>query len=503
MTTIGDAQRPTPIATAVATQYASDADRSERTVPLVRDIAANPPPQESDRAIANTQSRFCSGQFSICRVATSAHYEQNKHPNHCQGKDSAVAAIRVPKVRQRAQKGRGGGWLRYGKVVTLGLVAMDAAQLVALAQGSASPIAPEAGGDNPLSALAKHYGLPAGLVLVAGLVWAVVTNADKVEKVIGWLQGKEKAKPAANTQETSDQSGSSNQGTTVQAGDHNTINIQTSAQSAPAPIPMIPGGRLTNLPAERPGFLVRAAELQQFAAELAPEVAQVVIHSLPGVGKTTLALNYAHSASASYPAGVWWLDASLGFEPMVLEAVSELKVRIPGLGIVEGMSLEARLRRCFQAWPGEEGEPVLLVVDNLPSPGEGGVAMVERLTTGLPRRFRCLFTQRALQPKTMSDLKLPVLASEEALELLRLQSGESGCQRIAREDQQARLLVEEMGRLPLALLLLGGRLERVPSLTVSGLLEDLSQSLLEEKPFSERNAVFLSEGGLVATLLSS
>jgi len=261
-------------------------------------------------------------------------------------------------------------------------------------------------------------------------------------------------------------------------------------------------GALTNLPPVRPGFVARSAELHQLATDLAPEAAQVVIHGMPGVGKTTLARHYAHSHGAAYPGGVWWLDASKGFEPMVLEAVTELEALIPGLGKVEGLTLEARLRRCFQAWPGEKGEAVLLEVDNLPPPPEG-LQLMGRLTTGLPPRFRRLLTQRALPPSNAEGLKLPVLSSDEALVLLKARSGMNGRLRIDREEAQARELVEEVGRLPLALVLLGGRLERLPNLSVADLRQDLAGSTVEAKAFAKQNADFQGEQGLVATLLTS
>jgi predicted negative regulator of RcsB-dependent stress response len=411
----------------------------------------------------------------------------------------------VPRVRQRAQWGRGGRRRWFAWLLGLGLAL---AIVQALAAGTISfPKSEEELKAWVSSSLQRHGpegGIALGALVVGVMLLSQAQNIESAKRLLG-LDRKQPDPPPASREinnPTVQVSGSGNTTlTNVRAKGDVVVSQVIHHHPESDHDPKILASRLNNLPPARPGFVARVAELDQLFNDLASEAAQVVIHGMPGVGKTTLALNYAHSARASYSAGMWWLDASEGFEPMALRAVTELEARIPGLRVVEGLALEARLRRCFHDWPGEEQEPVLLLVDNLPPPGEG-VAMVRRLTTGLPSRFRCLFTQQASTEGT-GTLKLPVLASADALELLKMRSGESGRQRIAREEGEALALVEEVGRLPLALVLLGGRLQRVSILSVSDLRKDLAQSALHAKAFSENHASFLDEQGVMATLLSS
>lgn len=102
----------------------------------------------------------------------------------------------------------------------------------ALAQGSTATNTGDISWDNPLLALAKHYGLPTGLTLIICLICWVVINSDKVDKVISWFKSKEK-QPAAESKPTHNQVISGQQASTIQAGDNNTIIINTSAQSCP------------------------------------------------------------------------------------------------------------------------------------------------------------------------------------------------------------------------------------------------------------------------------
>ncbi|MFN9955143.1 MAG: NB-ARC domain-containing protein, partial [bacterium] len=96
-----------------------------------------------------------------------------------------------------------------------------------------------------------------------------------------------------------------------------------------------------------------------------------------------------------------------------------------------------------------------------------------------------------------------MLTPDEALELLRLQAGESGRERIAQEPESARQLVAEVEGLPLALVLLAAHLERVPVLRVSELRDELARMELGARAFQEAHADLLAEKGLVASLLTS
>ncbi|MEB3155880.1 MAG: tetratricopeptide repeat protein [Cyanobacteriota bacterium] len=341
-------------------------------------------------------------------------------------------------------------------------------------RAQAVPKTNDSDGGDPLSAIARHLGLPVGLVLAIGLAWGLLTQADKLRLIWVWGRawlGKTSGGPSEPTPADPD---------------------------AEPPT----GLALHNLRPPPEDFVARAKPLRRLAAALAPEGSQVVIHGLPGVGKTTLALAYAHRSVDRYPGGRWWLDASEGFEPMVLRAASELEAGIPGLGPAEGLNPEARLRRCLRTWPGLENAAVLLVVDNLP-PGREGLELPRRLRTGLPPRFRLLLTQRAEPLDGAAAIDLPVLAPAHALDLLKRRAGERGRRRIAREPEAARRLVADVEGLPLALVLLAGRLRRVSTLSVSELRLELAEPELGAKAFQNAHADLIAERGLVASLLSS
>ena len=87
-----------------------------------------------------------------------------------------------------------------------------------------------------------------------------------------------------------------------------------------------------NLRRHNPGFVGRVEELRQLRAQLTGGVVGVVsaVHGIGGMGKTELAVTYAHAYAHGYQGGTWQVDAAGHTE--MLEAISALALW-PELGL--------------------------------------------------------------------------------------------------------------------------------------------------------------------------
>ena len=259
-------------------------------------------------------------------------------------------------------------------------------------------------------------------------------------------------------------------------------------------------------------FVGRDAELQRLAELLTPEGSRVYVTGMGGVGKSELALQYAYDALEHFSGGIVRLDARQGLAAMASQLVFYFRGTFAAVSLPDDKSPTELLPLCWRKWPAGANppEPVLLILDD--QRGENlddqrgdklGYGAERQLFAGLPSRFRRLITQREVSPTGAQQIDLPLLQRAASLELLTLQAGMLGKERVQAEEQAADELCEEVGDLPLALVLLGARLAGRPDLRMSQLLEDLRAKGAEARALQQSHPELGAQRGVVESLLIS
>ena len=276
----------------------------------------------------------------------------------------------------------------------------------------------------------------------------------------------------------------------------------------PPPKPQLPESHIPhNLPDRTTSssrFVGRAAELQRLAELLAPEGSKAYLTGMGGVGKSELALQHAYDALEHYTGGIVLLDARQGLAAMASQLVSFVRGSFPEVSLPDDISPIELLPLCWSQWPAGAIPPesVLLILDDQRGDAQGYDAE-RQLFAGLPQRFRRLLTQREPAPTGAKALDLPLLRREASLELLALQAGKGGGERLQAEPQAADALCEEVGDLPLALVLLGARLAERPDLRLSQLLEELRAKGAEARALQQAHPELNAQRGVVEAMLIS
>jgi len=210
-------------------------------------------------------------------------------------------------------------------------------------------------------------------------------------------------------------------------------------QSQAAPPPPRP---FIGVPPRIVSFTGRADELDRLDAILMHDkpaavtqaaVGRAALQGMGGVGKTSLAIEYAHRFKGLY-AGVCWCPAET--RTGLLSALAGLAVTLGAATAEEadvGKAAKAALRRLA-----EQRATWLLVYDNVPAP--------DHIADFLPSAgARVLITSRFSDWSEVADeVALDVLPLEEAVALLESRAGR-------KDAEGARTLAETLGNLPLAL----------------------------------------------------
>lgn len=231
----------------------------------------------------------------------------------------------------------------------------------------------------------------------------------------------------------------------------------------------LPAGRKVPVPRQLPlelrQFVGREHEIAQLS-DLAPIT---TIDGTAGVGKTSLAVHWAHRVKHRFPDGQLHVNLR-GFdarEPMDPDQALHGFLQALGVapaGIPAGLEDKAALFRSQLA-----DQRVLIVLDNARTADQ-----VRPLLPGSPTCAVIVTSRNRLEGLTVREgarrIALDNLSTQEAIALL---AERMGAERIAAEPDATTALLDSCARLPLALSIAAARAASQPDLTVSGLVAQL------------------------------
>jgi tetratricopeptide (TPR) repeat protein len=198
------------------------------------------------------------------------------------------------------------------------------------------------------------------------------------------------------------------------------------------------------------GFVGRTAQLEEMRAALKaasdrPLALVQAVHGLGGIGKTQLALQYAHLHAEEYD-GVFWVQADTPARLACDFATLFDAIDLPPLAPTEKDDIAAQARAVREWLESPESGAWLLVFDNAEEP--------EVLKGYLPTRQRghvLITSRRARWDKASHSVEVREMERADSVKLLLQRSGQS-------DADSADRLAAALGDLPLALVQAGGYL---------------------------------------------
>lgn len=227
------------------------------------------------------------------------------------------------------------------------------------------------------------------------------------------------------------------------------------------------------LPSDIADFTGRGVQLQQVAgllpagADRRPSVV-VVITGMAGVGKTSLAVHFAHRVADRFPDGQLCLDLHGYADIEAMPSVEALRRLLRALGahdVPSDMDEAAAMYRTLLA-----GKRMLILLDNAET-----ASQIRPLLPGTPGCL-VLVTSRSRLPGLLArNSAIPVtigpLTESEGMDLLRKILGGP---RLAAEPAAAAAIVAHNAGLPLALRIAAEHATYQPRLTLAGLASELA-----------------------------
>jgi DNA-binding SARP family transcriptional activator len=234
------------------------------------------------------------------------------------------------------------------------------------------------------------------------------------------------------------------------------------------------------VPRELPGpvaqFVGRAAELAELtgmlelaSAERPPTLVVSAISGMAGVGKTALALQWAHQVADRFPDGQLHVNLR-GYDPArPMSAADALAEFLRSLGVAERDIPAEAAERAARYRSLLAGRRMLVMIDNARDADQ-----VRSLLPGSPSCVAVVTSRDALAGLVARDgarrLELDLLPPAEAIGLLRALIGE----RVDAEPEAAARLAGYCGRLPLALRVAAERAAASPGVSLAAVTSELA-----------------------------
>jgi len=239
----------------------------------------------------------------------------------------------------------------------------------------------------------------------------------------------------------------------------------------------VPAPRPTGLPLDIWGFAGRAdqlAELDALANTVATEATAVVIAAIigtAGVGKTALAIHWAHHAAQRFPDGQLYVNLR-GYDPGqdAIDPADAMRGLLEALGvspqhIPSHPDARTALYRTLMA-----GKRILILLDNARQSEQ-----VRPLLPGAPGSLVLVTSRSRLTSLVVNSgaVTLPqdLLNTDDARDLL---THRLGAQRLAAEPEAVASLIRDCAGLPLALAIVAARAATAPHRPLAGLAAELA-----------------------------
>jgi tetratricopeptide (TPR) repeat protein/transcriptional regulator with XRE-family HTH domain len=273
-------------------------------------------------------------------------------------------------------------------------------------------------------------------------------------------------------------------------------------QADTGPVRSVPAGVPAQLPADVYGFAGRAEALARLDRILAPErtagerppaVIVTAVSGTAGVGKTALAVHWAHRVADRFPDGQLYLNLR-GFDPSGSLMTPDEAMRgmldglqVPPDRIPSTLGSQVGLYRTLLA-----GKRMLIVLDN--------VRDADQVRPLLPGTLGCLvlITSRIqlsglVATEGAQPLALDLFTDDEARQLI---ARRLGPERVERERDAVDQIIARCARLPLALGVATARAATSPQLSLATLATELAHArdrldaFAGDDPMADVRAVF-------------